>query len=93
MQFISNMIVTSDQIAAVPDLGPVRENLQRNVGVPNTIVTALRVHKITDRDTSPGSMKPKQASRQMHITSVSISFQLAGSQKKKKREMECLVKE
>ena len=47
--FQSNLIVTTDLLAATPDLELAFENFLRNVRVHATIITALRVNEKFDR--------------------------------------------
>ena len=74
-----NLIFTTEQIAATPELELAFEHLQRNVGVHETISTALRVNEIFDRETVVGFdipeawMKPNAADFGVDLPGGSIA--------------------
>ena len=65
-----------EQIASALDLGPAFDNVLRNVGAEETMITALRVHKIVDRESFLGL--DRSEARPTQVASVLISLQLAG---------------
>ena len=52
--FKNTLTFTTEQIATAPDLEPAFENLLRTLNVDESIITALKVNMIVDRDTFIG---------------------------------------
>ena len=52
--FRSTLTFTEDQLATAPDLEPAFENLLRTLNVDESLIKALRINMITDRETFIG---------------------------------------
>ena len=70
--FRSNLTFTDEQISIAPDLEPAFGNLSRTLRVDETLMTALRVNMINDRETFVGWMTRKLVSKISLQTSASI---------------------
>ena len=52
--FHNTLTFTEEQIAMAPDLEPAFENLLRTLNVDESLIKALRINMITDRETFIG---------------------------------------